>query len=398
MARVALIYFNAGGGHRAAAQALHTLIGQQGRPWQVERTNLVEVLDPQGRFERLTGLAPEDLYNKRLARGWTLGMTQELKLLQGMIRLAHASLARPLVAHWRHSRPDLVVSLVPNFNRVLYDSLCEAAPGTPFLTVMTDIADLPPNFWIEPGQDQHIVCGSDQALAQARAAGYADQRLTRASGMVLRPDFYAPAPTPPERAARRRALGLPATEPVGAVMFGGQGTRVMVDIAQALQDRPLILMCGHNARLAERLRRLPASAPRLVLGFTPEVPRWLRLADYFIGKPGPGALSEAVHCGLPVVTVRNAFTMPQERANTDWLLAQGLGLVLPGFRHVAAGVQALLDDLPRYRDRVAAVDNRAVFEVVDLMARLLQPATAGAATPDQNRCGTNIASGTGWRS
>lgn len=104
----------------------------------------MDVLDPGGAFHRLTGMAPEDLYNLRLKRGWTLGFKQELKLLQGMIRLAHPSLMRSLQAFWQASEPDLVVSLVPNFNRALYQSLLGARPGVPFVTVMTDIADLPP--------------------------------------------------------------------------------------------------------------------------------------------------------------------------------------------------------------------------------------------------------------
>ncbi len=146
--RVELIYFNAGGGHRAAAQALEQVIAAQGRRWRVSLVNLMEVLDPSGAFQRLTGMAPEDLYNVRLKRGWTLGLKQELKLLQGMIRLAHPSLMRPLQAHWQASEPDLVVSLVPNFNRALYQSLLGTRPDVPFVTVMTDIADLPPHFWI----------------------------------------------------------------------------------------------------------------------------------------------------------------------------------------------------------------------------------------------------------
>ena len=51
----------------------------------------------------------------------------------------------------------------------------------------------------------------------------------------------------------------------------------------------------------------------------------MRLADFFIGKPGPGCLSEAVQLGLPVITIRNAWTMPQERYNAQWVREQGLG-------------------------------------------------------------------------
>jgi phosphatidylserine decarboxylase len=53
-----LVYFNAGGGHRAAAQALEPgAAARSSRPWQVRLVNLTEVLDPRRLFRRLTGLA-----------------------------------------------------------------------------------------------------------------------------------------------------------------------------------------------------------------------------------------------------------------------------------------------------------------------------------------------------
>ncbi|MDO9293932.1 MAG: galactosyldiacylglycerol synthase, partial [Hydrogenophaga sp.] len=104
MTTVDLIYFNAGGGHRASALALQSVLREQGRPWEVRLVNLFEVLDPSGRFKRLTGKAPEDWYNQRLARGWTLGMAHELKILQGLIRLAHPTLVRKLRRHWQRTR------------------------------------------------------------------------------------------------------------------------------------------------------------------------------------------------------------------------------------------------------------------------------------------------------
>ena len=220
---------------------------------------------------------------------------------------------------------------------------------------------------------------AQRAWQQAHEAGCDASRLHRVSGMILRPDFYdMPAM---DRAAERRALGLPADQPVGLVMFGGQGSKVMLTLARQLHDLPLILMCGRNEALAAQLRALPAGAPRVVLGFTPDVPRWMRLADWFIGKPGPGSLSEAVHLGLPVVTVRNAFTMPQERYNTEWVRELGLGTVAPSFRAIRPAVQALLDQLPRYRTAVAAQHNRAVFEVPAVLAQLLAEAEAPLSAP-----------------
>jgi 1,2-diacylglycerol 3-beta-galactosyltransferase len=369
MTRIDLVWFNAGGGHRAAALALAQVMRERQPQWTVRRVNLTEVLDPTALFRRTLGFEPEDLYNKRLASGFTLGLAQELKLLQAGIRLAHGPMVQRLAAHWRATQPDLVVSLVPNFNRALHDALALARPGVPFVTVMTDMADHPPHFWIEPGVAQHVVCGTAHAVAQARAAGVPASRIHRASGMVLRPEFHAPPPA--DRMLERAMVGLDAHTPTGLVLFGGTGSRVMKPIAQRLPEVPLVLMCGRNEALAAELRALPARAPRIVVGFSAEVARWMQRCDFFIGKPGPGSLSEAVAQGLPVITTRNAWTMPQERFNTRWVQEHGLGLVLRRFADVDEAVPRLLADLPAYRSRVAAMHNRAVFEVPAILERIL---------------------------
>jgi 1,2-diacylglycerol 3-beta-galactosyltransferase len=370
MTRVDLVWFNAGGGHRAAAQALEQEILAEGRPWQVRKVNLTEVLDPSALFKRVTGIEPEDIYNKRLASGFTLGLAQELKLLQAMIRIGHTTLVQRLQRHWQATQPDLVVSLIPNFNRALHDSLQLARPGVPFVTVLTDMADHPPNFWIEPGLQQHVVCGTAHAESQALAAGCPPQRVHRAHGMILRPEFHV-APRI-DRVAGRAVAGLDPHTPTGLVMFGGTGSRVMKRIAARLPDTPLILMCGRNEALAEELRALPAAAPRVVVGYTAEVMRWMQLADFFIGKPGPGSLSEAVHMGLPVIVTRNAWTMPQERWNTQWVQDNGLGVVERSFAQVQRAVNEVKRQLPEYRARVQAVQNQAVFEVPRVLQRILE--------------------------
>jgi UDP-N-acetylglucosamine:LPS N-acetylglucosamine transferase len=371
---VDLVYFNAGGGHRASALALEAAIRHQGLPWQVRLINLREVLDPRDSFRKFTGMDPEDVYNKRLARGWTLGLAQELKLLQGMIRWGRTTLARQLQQHWLLTEPDLVVSLIPNFNRVLYESLGSALPGVPFVTVLTDLADHPPSFWIEKGIDQHLVCGSAKAVQQARAAGHAEDRIHASSGMMIRSAFYDAQPI--DRRAERQRLGLDPDRPTALVLFGGQGSKAMLGIAKRLPDAQLILACGHNEALARALRALPSRAPRLVLGFTTEIARYMRLADFFIGKPGPGSLSEAVQMKLPVIVVRNRWTLPQERYNAQWVREQGVGLVCTSFAQVGKAVDAMVRDLGRFQDATVRVQNRAVFEVPAILDGILARAEA----------------------
>ena len=219
-----------------------------------------------------------------------------------------------------------------------------------------------------------MVCGSDRAVAQALKMGLSRSKVFRVSGMILNPRFYEiPALSSEERARRRAELGLEPDKPVGLVLFGGQGAEVMAEIARDLANRQLILICGKNERLAQRLRSTPHTAPIFVEGFTQEIPRYMQLADYFIGKPGPGSISEAVAMHLPVIVERNAWTMPQERYNTEWLIENGAGIVLPNFRGIARAVDTLLEPATyaKYRAATEALNNRAVFEIADIIDSIL---------------------------
>jgi len=368
--KIDFIYFDAGGGHRSAATALKSVIDGQGREWEVRLVNLQEVCDSLDVFKKVTGIRLEDIYNSLLAKGMTLGSAQMLRFMHGIIRLYHRPVVKLLTRHWADTRPDMVVSLVPNFNRAMFESLRAALPKVSYTTILTDFADYPPHFWIEPWQEQYFICGTDRAVAQAKAMGHSRSRIFQTSGMIMRPRFYEPIAV--DRGAERQKLGLDPASPVGMVLFGGQGSRVMLDIAKALDHTQLILICGRNAKLAERLRSLPAGAPRFIEGFTQEIPHYMHLSDFFIGKPGPGSISEAVAMKLPVIVERNAWTLPQERYNAEWVRERGAGLVVPSFRGIRSACAELLGSLPKFQANVAKIENRAVFEIPDMLASILQ--------------------------
>jgi 1,2-diacylglycerol 3-beta-galactosyltransferase len=310
-----------------------------------------------------------------LKNSWTWGAGIGLRVLQAAIRLYHPSQVRLLEAYWRQSRPTLVVSLIPHFNRAIFESLQRVTPVAPFVTVLTDLADYPPHFWIER-QEQFVICGSQRAVAQVQSAGLQEDQIYETSGMILHPKFYQEIAV--DRAAERQRLGLDPSLPTGLVMFGGHGSSVMVKIARKLEatklNLQLILICGHNERLAGELRGIQGKIRKYVEGFTTEVPYYMRLADFFIGKPGPGSISEALAMQLPVIVERNARTLPQERYNADWVLAKQVGLVVGDFGQIAQTVEELLEpgNFARFRSNAAAVNNRAVFEIPGMLQEILK--------------------------
>jgi UDP-N-acetylglucosamine:LPS N-acetylglucosamine transferase len=194
--------------------------------------------------------------------------------------------------------------------------------------------------------------------------------------MIIRPDFYRPLNI--DRRAERRKLQLDPDRPTGIVMFGGHGSKVMRRIVKRLDDAQLILVCGHNSALADELRTMKARAPRVVIGFSSQIRYFMGLSDFFIGKPGPGSISEAIQQHLPVIVVRNAWTMLQERYNAHWVEEHNAGIVLDSFKDICSGASAITNRLDEYRASVARIQNRAIFEIPAILDGILRLSDAGS--------------------
>ncbi len=376
---VLLFTIDAGGGHRAAARALSAAAEETGAPFRLRVESFQQTLLPLDVLKRATGLSLEDAYNLILRRHWSALMVPLLRVMHAAIRLRRPAIVRTLAAWLREQpRPAAVLSVMPNFNGVMRDAIRDAIPGVPLVVVLTDFADFPPRFWIEPGIDR-VVVGTDEAREQAIEIGVPPERVTRVSGMVMHPRFYRSG-GPSVRGRLRGELGLGEADFAVTLLFGGKGSPEMAPLAQRLLEAEpslrVIAICGENPALYERLAPLEARAGgRLVrLGFTDRVADMLAASDLLVTKPGPGSLSEAFHQRVPVVVARNVHTIPQERFNTDFVRDRGLGLVVSHWTRIPRAVLGLLRDAPArtaIRERLAALpENRAVYEVIDLLARL----------------------------
>jgi UDP-N-acetylglucosamine:LPS N-acetylglucosamine transferase len=382
MKKIHVVFHDGGGGHRNAAIALQTIAAQQNRDWEIHLVQFQDLTDRLDVLRKLTGIRIQQQYNILLQNGWTLGSTYLLRLLQVTIRVFHGPMVRLLENFWRENPADLLVSVIPHFNREICQSWTAVYPGRPFVTLITDLADFPPRFWIEPIKEQYVIAGTERAVEQARAFGHDDSHIFPTSGMILRPDFYVEDHVDP--ATLRKEMGLKTDLPAAIVLFGGHGSKVMFDITERLDAAglplQLILICGRNEKLAEKLRSRQWKMPVHVIGFTKEVHKIMRAADFLIGKPGPGSIAEAMVRELPVLIECNAWTLPQERYNAEWVTEKRVGIVLKSFREVAEGVRQMLEParLAEFRKNVAAIDNRAIFEIPEILAKLLGETAAKA--------------------
>jgi 1,2-diacylglycerol 3-beta-galactosyltransferase len=371
---VDLIYFNAGGGHRNTANALHQAISQH----HSLNPRLVDIYD-SGLLKSMDVFFQQgiNIYNFMLKNGLTFLDPLYLFLSTLNVRRNHSAGVRFLENYWRSYQPDLVVSTVPFLNRMLKESLQKAKPGTPFVTLFIDFADCPPfyHYWIEP-QEQFFLCPTGRAVEQALKQGIPRECIFPISGVVINPRFYQPITV--NRQIERQRLGLDPDLPTGLVMFGGYGSNVMLEIAKSLERSPLklqlIFICGRNEKLAFKLRSRQHRLPKFVETFTTDINYYMHLSDFFIGKPGPGSISEALTMNLPVITECNASTLVQERYNAEWLVKNKVGTVLRNFRDIDKAVAELIqpENLARYRKATTSINNRAVFEVTDILNSILK--------------------------
>ena len=177
MKKIHVVFHDGGGGHRNAAVALKTIVDHQKRPWDVELVQFQELTDRLDVLRKLTGIRIQEQYNVMLQNGWTLGSTYLLRVLQATIRLFHKPLVRLLEQFWREKPADLLVSVIPHFNRQIYESWNNVYPGRPFVTLITDLADFPPHFWIEPIPEQYVIAGTERAAEQARDRDHDDAHI-----------------------------------------------------------------------------------------------------------------------------------------------------------------------------------------------------------------------------
>lgn len=374
MKKLDIFYVEGGGGHKSSALALKAMIELEQRPWAARPVYLAEVLKEIDFIRNLTGRTLDDYYNSLLKRGWTWLVPPLVPLFHLFIRLNRRKIVDILVEHWRRDPPDMVVCMIPHFIKPMWQALQQVDPDIPFVTIMTDMANLP-GFWFAD-VPHHLLCGSEKSYRQALAAYGPSDRVRQVNGMILRPEFYSGRTV--DVAAYRESIGLCPVTTTGLIMFGAQGSSDTLELIEELErsdiELQLIVLCGHNQKLLDKLNRRGSSRVKVVArAFTDEIATLMQAADFMVGKPGPASISEAVASNLPPVVLANRGMLPQERYNAVWLEEQELGVACRSWKKIGPAVRDAIDIKrePSFQTKCETVRNRAAPEIVAILDSLL---------------------------
>ena len=230
---------------------------------------------------------------------------------EGEVPLA-SQFTRRLAGLLAVTRPDVVVSTHPVCSGVVARYKAERTSALPLVTCVTDITSH--SEWIHPGTDRYLVAGEDVKTALVRK-GVDAERVT-VTGIPVRAQF----------SSELRRMDGPRQL---LIMGGGLGLMPRKDsFYEALNALPGVhttILTGKNQKLYDRLAGKYENIE--VVAFTDRVYEYMGRAHLMLSKPVGITTFEAIAAQLPMLAWEPF--LEQERENARFLVAHGLGRVVP---------------------------------------------------------------------
>ncbi|HEX3732391.1 MAG TPA: hypothetical protein VHU91_05650 [Mycobacteriales bacterium] len=306
--RILIVSARIGAGHDGAARELARRLSSH----QIEHADFLDLL-PGQLGKRLCSAYHHQL--EWLPRSWDW-------LLRGLSSPGAAGLAvRASALACRNlsalitPATDLVISTYPLASHAMAHLRSrENLPGS-FAVYLTDPSVH--RLCVSPTADLHIA-PNPTAARQTRRFGASRVEI---AAPVVGPGFH-PAASKAEYVQARGSFGLPQDRRLALVVAGSWGVgeveQIARDVTRSGVAQPVVV-CGRNTALLHRLQQ--AGYPH-IFGWIADMARLMRACDVVVQNAGGLTTSEALTCGLPVLTYR---CLPGHgRANARVLDEEGL--------------------------------------------------------------------------
>ena len=292
-------------------------------------------------------------FSKTLNAAFSMGMSKMLSLLV-------------------IEKPSVVVSTYPFASSVL-SKLKEAGLTTvPLGTVITDHTHH--SYWLHSHTDQYIV-GSNEIKEKLIRTGIPAEKIA-ATGIPIRSTFLKKK----NPSALLEKFGLDKNRRTIMIMGGGEGL-----IGKGLLNRnkleqfpeplQLLVLCGHNEKLKERLQIEFSGSKHMIklIGYTDLVDELMAVSDILITKPGGVTTSEAAAMELPILLYK---PLPgQEQDNARYLTDIGAAILVKRPDELFSELNGMLKNellLARMKENCRKIQtNRSSFYAVRLIVDLM---------------------------
>jgi processive 1,2-diacylglycerol beta-glucosyltransferase len=379
--KVLILSASAGAGHVRAAEALARAFAATGLVREVRHVDALEFTNKVFRtiysktYVEMVDRAPEVL-------GWLYDVLDS-PWEKERRRLAWDKLnTRPFVRLLGREQPDLIACT--HFLPAEMVSWMKAKHRLACPQVIT-VTDFDVHAMWLCHHYEHYCVALDETREHLIRLGIPATKVS-VTGIPIDPVFA----TPKDKTAMRRKLGLALDRTTILLSAGGFGVgpveHIVTTLTELRHPAQIVAVCGRNAELAARMRRLAATGrgrrtTLVPVGYTTAMDEYMSAADVLVGKPGGLTTSEALAKELLLVIVN---PIPgQEERNSDHLLEQGAAIRCNNLPVLAFKLDQLLDDAPRLarmRESVRRLARpHAARDVVRIALGTVQPAARSTA-------------------
>jgi len=363
--KILYLYSDTGGGHRAAANSLMAAVKQL-KGSEIEQ-EAIDVFAQGSSFLNIfaRAYAPVIRYAPWLWRMLWFSLNNDfgLNILE---KTASPFILKNIAKIISEKKPDILVSVHPLVNHLSIKAAKKSGHHVPFVTVGMDPVDLHKS-WISLDTDVMVVA-TEEAKQICLKDGLPENKI-RVLGIPIDPRF---SEIHDKQEAKKR-IGLTKDIFTVLVMGGGEGAGNIYEIASELNkstlDMQLIVICGRNEALKNKLSKMKMHFPARIFGFTNEVPSIMDASDIIITKGGPGAIFEALAKDLPMIIT--SWLPGQEEGNIKYVLAHDIGKVSKDPRQIVSLVGTIRND-DLIKDNIKkAKKPQAVFDIANLILDML---------------------------
>lgn len=350
---IAIVYAETASASRSAAVALQKALQLRQPQCQVRLVNITSIFD----HHRLFGAIVRTGMN-RLSR-----MGHDLVGEKGIHKIAH---------YWKSFLPDIVISVAPVYNPVLYRSAQLANPAVQCITIPVAFEEVQSRQWFTPAIQQYYLNATERLQQQAAGTGIPASYRFRIGGLPVASCAYEARPR--NRDWQLKAIGLNPKWPVGFISFGTKGSRNILTITRALakqhRNLNLIIMCGKDKKLFRQLTAMKWPFPTAVYYHLPQTPvHYLQLADFAIGEAGAMTITESLITRTPLIVQKSKN--PAHKSHEAWLAVTGTGIVAPTPAAIAARINDILNN-PSYKEQIRKHHHQGIYEIVTLIEQIAQ--------------------------
>ena len=326
---------NTGCGHKSIAEALM----EQFKEIPNVNAKVIEGFDTNGivlnTFSKSYGFL-----TRRARVIWKAVWNISLRKPEILTKLTETTMEKRFLKIIDEEKPDLILSIHPNFNAPVLNILYKNGYNIPFITLIADLISITP-LWVDKRAD-YIISPTREAKERCIKFG-ADELKVKIDKFPVRSRFY--------NNNERKNLII-NDDPKNALNFllmsGGEGVGNLGSIAEILLENfncNVKIVAGKNSVLKNKLENKFSEkyGSRLdVYGYVNNVNKLMEEVDILITRGSPNVLMEAVASNLPIIITGEL--LGQEEENSYYIEEKNLGIVCKNYRNLNNAVKKLLSD------------------------------------------------------